>query len=433
MAKLYNAPNLSALSYRVDTHPTFLQRMLDNLRTQTIPPDKPDGERPLAALTTRDSDDPAIALLDAWAVVGDVLTFYQERIANENYLRTATERCSVVELADTIRYQLKPGVAASTYFVFTVERSPNDPAIMTLSPPIQVQSVPGQDEQPQTFETVEKIDAREEWNLLQLYKPTKEVPPEITSNCKALRLADSNTTLQKGDRLLLIGEINKKNEKNEKNKKNGSKAAYFLTLQTVTPDPEKTYIEVTWGSTLDQVKICTGTDSSADGGNGSANGGNSSDEPLSNVQVFVLRQQAALFGYDAPQWEDMPEEVKLEKSGVKGGVYGLCLDDKKGAWEPTQGRLPIHEVQALAAYSRPGDKNESTHYLFAGTAVGGVFRSTCTPSSTSTSTDTKLGAHWEACNTGLTNLMINALFADERQYLFAGATNGTIFFSTDDA
>ena len=36
----------------------------------------------LRALTTRDDDDPAIALLDAWSVSLDVLTFYQERIAN---------------------------------------------------------------------------------------------------------------------------------------------------------------------------------------------------------------------------------------------------------------------------------------------------------------------------------------------------------------
>ena len=48
----------------------------------------------------------------ACACVADVLGFYQERIANEGYLRTATERRSVLELARTIGYELKPGVAA---------------------------------------------------------------------------------------------------------------------------------------------------------------------------------------------------------------------------------------------------------------------------------------------------------------------------------
>ena len=47
-----------------------------------------DNVMPLAGLTTRDPSDPSIALLDAWAVVADVLTFYQERIANEGYLPT---------------------------------------------------------------------------------------------------------------------------------------------------------------------------------------------------------------------------------------------------------------------------------------------------------------------------------------------------------
>jgi len=63
-------------------------------------------------LKTRDPSDPAIALLDSWALVADVLSFYQERIANEGYLRTALERRSVLELARLIGYQLRPGVAA---------------------------------------------------------------------------------------------------------------------------------------------------------------------------------------------------------------------------------------------------------------------------------------------------------------------------------
>ena len=45
----------------------------------------------LAPLKTRDDDDFSIALLDATAVVLDILTFYQERLANESYLRTATQ------------------------------------------------------------------------------------------------------------------------------------------------------------------------------------------------------------------------------------------------------------------------------------------------------------------------------------------------------
>ena len=64
-------------------------------------------------LTTRDeSNDLANAILDSTALVLDVLTFYQERIANEGFLQTATERRSILELAEEIGYQLRQGVAA---------------------------------------------------------------------------------------------------------------------------------------------------------------------------------------------------------------------------------------------------------------------------------------------------------------------------------
>ena len=43
-----------------------------------------------------------------------MLTFYQERIANESYLRTATERVSLQEMGKLIGYRLRPGVAAET-------------------------------------------------------------------------------------------------------------------------------------------------------------------------------------------------------------------------------------------------------------------------------------------------------------------------------
>src|SRR5207244_9631883 len=102
-----NRPYLDALSYRVGTHESFLATMLARLSGREFPT--------LHELAARTGDDAAIALLDAWATVGDVLTFYQDRIANEGYLRTATERRSVLEAARLVGYELRPGVAASTY------------------------------------------------------------------------------------------------------------------------------------------------------------------------------------------------------------------------------------------------------------------------------------------------------------------------------
>ena len=75
-----NDPGKSALQYRVGSYPTFRAAILRDI------------VEPLPEFTTRDSDDPTIAMIEAFSVGLDVLTFYQERLANESYLRTATER-----------------------------------------------------------------------------------------------------------------------------------------------------------------------------------------------------------------------------------------------------------------------------------------------------------------------------------------------------
>src|SRR6476619_5751464 len=96
-----NRPGLSALSYRIGSHASFFESMIRRL---TIPAVGEVGSYSLHALTTREPDDPAIAFLDAWAIVGDVLTFYEERFANEGFLRTATERRSILELGRLVGY-----------------------------------------------------------------------------------------------------------------------------------------------------------------------------------------------------------------------------------------------------------------------------------------------------------------------------------------
>jgi predicted phage baseplate assembly protein len=171
-AAVHNAPGLPTLAYRIDTQPGFKARVLQGLPLWRADPDTVDTPRPLAALLTRSDDDPAVALVDAFACMADVLSFYQERIANEGFLRTATERRSVLELARAIGYELKPGVAASTHLAFLVEDAPGAPGVCTLAAGTPVQSVPPQGKLPQVFETSSGIVARAEWNAL-LPRPTR--------------------------------------------------------------------------------------------------------------------------------------------------------------------------------------------------------------------------------------------------------------------
>ena len=163
MTTIQNPPGRSAIAYRCGTHGSFKAQMHAALADVSA----------LASLTTRRDDDPSIALLDSWASVLDVLSFYQERIANEGYLRTATERRSVLELSRAIGYELSSGVAAGTYLAFLLEQIEGAPSSVTIEAGAQAQSIPGQNEQSQTFETVEDVQARIAWNALtpRLSKP----------------------------------------------------------------------------------------------------------------------------------------------------------------------------------------------------------------------------------------------------------------------
>ena len=150
-----NTPGQDALRYRVGTHGTFLETMFASLSSQDYPA--------LRDLTTRETNDPAIALLDAGATLFDVLTFYQEYIANEGYLRTATERRSILELARLIGYRLRPGVASSVYLAFTMENGYET----EIPAGTHAQSIPTPGELPQACETSEPLLARTEWNVIE--------------------------------------------------------------------------------------------------------------------------------------------------------------------------------------------------------------------------------------------------------------------------
>ena len=191
---LYSRPGLDSLAYRVGTWADFRATMQDDLSDAALPA--------LAGLRTRESDDPSMALLDAWAVTADVLSFYTERIANEGYLRTATERRSVLELARLVDYRLRPGVAASVYLAYTVEK---DSPPVTIPAGAAAQSIPAPGEQMQTFETAEPLDARFEWNGL---KPRLSQPQVISLDTIAgldeLWVASTATNLKRNDRLLFL-------------------------------------------------------------------------------------------------------------------------------------------------------------------------------------------------------------------------------------
>lgn len=204
--RINNRPGLDVVAYRVGTHPQFNQSLLARLSLS--------GQKSLASLTTRDKNDFSIGLLDAWSVVADVLTFYQERIANESYLGTATERFSILEMARMIGYELNPGVAATAFMAFTLDDTPGalGPALASKNasnlleglPPIiiekgiKIQSVPGPNEKAQVFETITEIEARPVWNAI---KPRLTQPQTFFN--EVIIFEGTSLNIKEGEMLLV--------------------------------------------------------------------------------------------------------------------------------------------------------------------------------------------------------------------------------------
>lgn len=191
-----NPPGQPAIAYRAGDYGAFLASMLARLGSSAYPA--------LAKLTVRDPTDPAIALLDGWAAVADLLTFYNERLANEGYLRTATDPASLRLLGALAGYRPRPGVAASTYLSFTVDRSGPDTAV-AIPGGTRALSIPAPSTGAQSFESATDLLARSSWNDLAVRtRRPVQISPAGLPNMPRITLAGGATTLSPGTRLLFV-------------------------------------------------------------------------------------------------------------------------------------------------------------------------------------------------------------------------------------
>jgi len=285
-AAKFNRPGLPAIAYRVGTHADFRQTLLSRLSSTDYPA--------LAPLTTRAADDYTIALCDSFAVLADVLTFYQERIANESYLGTAIERRSVLMLARLIGYQLAPGVAAGTALAFTLDSAPGLPALaaqpVTIPVGTRAQSIPDPNQDPQTFETIAPAAARVEWNAI----PAQQSEPvRIRRDLNELYIAGTTTQLAAGDGIVVVGVGREQ-------------------------DPASKLWDVCW---IERVDIDLARQLTHIVLSGSLKGKWDPDDPgPQGIKVHAFRQRAALFGHNAP-------DANLIRTSSNAGLFEPAASD----------------------------------------------------------------------------------------------------------
>lgn len=422
-----NGPGQSALVYHDSHYEALVSRMLGQLRQQQIKATATEAETlPLAKFNVLAEDDWTIAFLQAWAIVGDVLSFYQERILNEGYLRTATERRSVLELTRMIGYELTPPLAAKTYLAFTVYDEgehvviPRQTAVQGVPDPFSstaavnaiVEGNANTDTSlPVVFETTESFMARPAWNKMHPSQLLGLAWPKATVNSpNSLRLQGVNLQLNPGDGLLIVG------------KQTPQEAWELLIISEVTTDLEKNLTSLKWE--VDSF-------------------GEVPEAGISDPLFYALRKRTTLFPYAAGslfcQTEQgfapiniglPPKPIRATVANQNGRLYvGVeqsvyALSDEGATWRALDDDLPPNDVHALAT-------NE-TGSVAVGTSNSGIHLSkdggdSWIPLSGSSEVDLPTGwrRFFESVRLKLPKTIVRSL-------LFANVANVELLAGTDD-
>jgi len=399
-AGLANPPGRAELRYRVGTYSSFLADMLRHVEVQRIPDGPHRGAAPLAKLNVEEPANWVLALLHAWAVVGDVLSFYQERIVNEGYLATATEPLSLRELFHTIGYLPHPGAAAVTHLAFRASTARGMPEEVTLARGARVQSLPVSGRPVQLFETDEALSARAEWNRIEPRVPTVLRRPPLLAGSTGVKLAGIRSGLDHGASLLVVGTLQGVDGSGERRwwrtvektrrpfPSRGPRSTVHELLQArarKTGEKRSPFTEVSWGEPLDA-------------GHGEA-------EVLA-PQVFELRRRGSLFGHNAPEWSTLPLDQQRALRPIEGGV--VMSGEDGGGWSQSNEGLPSKPIHALAS--------SAGGVTFAATAIG-LYRAVGS-------------GPWEALE-GLGRQPVQAVATDGQGTVWAATATGGVLRSGD--
>lgn len=159
----------------------------------------------LAQWRARQGQDLGLMLLEMWAYVLDGLSFYDERIANESYLRTAVQPASLHHLVGLIGYRPRPALAATVMLAAIADG--NQP--VHLPPRTGFRSDAFDGEPPQIFETElpqTAYPALNEWSLT----PVRAALPQTQDLLLALnsaRLAPDQLVVLSGPNQLRAGYV----------------------------------------------------------------------------------------------------------------------------------------------------------------------------------------------------------------------------------
>ncbi len=141
MAAIAIKDGRQVIDYLARDYNSFRQALLD-----LIPAKLPEW-------TDRSEADFGVVLIELFAYMGDILSYYQDRIANEAFLTTAQERRSVINHLRLIGYEMAPAAPAAARLGLIVANNVNQ--VVEIRKGDQFATVSSKDRKSLTFEFVD--------------------------------------------------------------------------------------------------------------------------------------------------------------------------------------------------------------------------------------------------------------------------------------
>jgi hypothetical protein len=270
------------LSFGLGRYADFFDRMVAALPAATVALADGTTAHPLAALSQRARSDPTIALLDAWAVVADIVSFYQDRILNEGYLPTAMEQRSLALLGRMLGFEAPSFIAAATEVAMLVDPGVHTTVTVPAGTALQATGTGGG--AGPVFETASELVASPALNRL---IPLQTRQPTLAADAVSVLIQGTGLRLSAADSLLLIRD-------------GGSDGWQWVRLAVTRTTENHTLkcTEVFWGRPLQEQWEQAGT------------GGPVPSGSTDRLLLYVLRLGCRLFGYNAPAWSAQPPSVR---------------------------------------------------------------------------------------------------------------------------
>jgi hypothetical protein len=220
---IFNPPGRNVIAYRWGDYTTFRHALLQALDGETELTQRI-GDQVIQIWRPGAEGDLALQMMEWWAYLADVLTFYNERVATQAYLRTADLPESVNRLIQLLGYRPRPGIGATGLLAALV----NSLKPFILPQGFQVQSKPGPGKQPQVFELAADTTVQQPDAVPAQLKPASS--PLLASDQTRVWLKGTVGGIKPNDRLLLL--------KNGSLQENPIPNYAWLTVQNIQPQTD---------------------------------------------------------------------------------------------------------------------------------------------------------------------------------------------------